>query len=94
MTMTAPLGVRLPTEDREALSRQAAAAGKGASTFAREAVQAALNGGIWVAYYPSYVSAAHAVPFATEVEALRYALDHHLMKVRYVPYGADLYQET
>ncbi|MFE9099875.1 hypothetical protein [Actinomadura geliboluensis] len=46
--------------------------------------------GVWVARYPDRSA---AVPFASEIEALRHAVTNH-MGVAWVPYGADVFTEN
>lgn len=43
-------------------------------------------GGVWMAYWSDNSGA--PVPFATELDALRYAIDR-MMHVRFAPFGDD-----
>lgn len=44
--------------------------------------------GVWVALYQD---ASHVAVFATEIEALRHAIDKQ-MTVKFVPYGEDIFK--
>ncbi len=90
------LNIRVPLEEKQKLERRAAAAGVPVSEIVRQAIETSQGGGVWVAYYPAHLSASLAIPFSTEVEALRHALEHGSghMQVKLVPFGSDIYDET
>lgn len=97
MTATVmPVSVRLPPETKRHLVQRAREANISLSEIIRQMIETELQGGVWVAYYPAHLSASLAVPFSTEVEALRWALANGggLMQVKRVPFGSDIYDET
>lgn len=90
-----PFTMRLSPEQREALRRRAAESGVPDSAYMRQLLsETAPPSGVWMAYFPAWVSACEAVPFATEVDALRFANGRELMEVKFVPFGTNpLYEE-
>lgn len=83
------LSVRLGEAQDKRLAEAADDAGCSRSDLVRAMIDGHIPGvgAVWIAYYPG--DRTECVPFANEVDALRYAIDNHMKAIR-VPYGTAL----